>query len=121
LLKNAELILKFAPQQEFVVNFLPLLQKSLECGVPKLQLLALEKIQSMFKSLDYYQFKSNLLPRILNILESQTDLPTRIRTLDFVKAMIDSIDAQTMQGTVFKTFEKIRAKETDPQMCILML
>ena len=42
LLKNSELILKFVSSQEFGANFLPLMQKSLECGVPKLQLLALE-------------------------------------------------------------------------------
>jgi len=36
--------MKFAPKEEFNTNFLPLLQKSLECGVPKLQLLALEQI-----------------------------------------------------------------------------
>lgn len=36
LLKNSETVLKYAPQQEFITNFIPLLQKSLECGVPKL-------------------------------------------------------------------------------------
>ena len=37
-------MLKYAPKEEFNSNMLPLLQKSLECGVPKLQLLALEQI-----------------------------------------------------------------------------
>jgi hypothetical protein len=32
---------------------LPLIQKSLECGVAKLQLLALEQIEKLFKTLEY--------------------------------------------------------------------
>jgi hypothetical protein len=55
------------------------------------------------------------------ILENQADLGTKIKTLEFVKSMQESIDAPTMQNLVFKTFEKIRTKETDPQMCMLML
>jgi hypothetical protein len=71
---------------------LPLLQKSLECGVPKLQLLALDQIQSMFKKLDYQTFKSFLLPRVMNILENQTDVLAKIKVLEFLKAMQDKID-----------------------------
>ena len=36
LLKHSELILKFVSSNEFGTNLLPLIQKSLECGVPKL-------------------------------------------------------------------------------------
>ena len=36
LLKHSELILKFVSTNEFGSNLLPLIQKSLECGVPKL-------------------------------------------------------------------------------------
>ena len=36
LLKHSELILKFVSGSEFASNMMPLIQKSLECGVPKL-------------------------------------------------------------------------------------
>lgn len=36
LLKHSELILKFVSSAEFASNLMPLVQKSLECGVPKL-------------------------------------------------------------------------------------
>jgi hypothetical protein len=64
-------MLKYAPKEEFNANMLPLLQKSLECGVPKLQLLALEQIEFMFKRLDYQTFKTVLLPRVISVLENQ--------------------------------------------------
>lgn len=44
LLKNSAVFMKQAQKEEFVQTWLPLLQKSLECGVPKLQMLALEQV-----------------------------------------------------------------------------
>ena len=60
--------------------------------MPKLQLLALDQIQSMFKKLDYQTFKSFLLPRVMNILENQTDVLAKIKVLEFLKSMQDKID-----------------------------
>jgi hypothetical protein len=42
LLQHASLILKFVSSGEFCQNLMPLIAKSLDCGVPKLQLLALD-------------------------------------------------------------------------------
>ena len=82
LLKHSELILKFVSSNEFAANMMPLIQKSLECGVPKLQLLALDQIKVLFKSLDYSLFKTNLVPRMLKILEETSSLPVRIKSLE---------------------------------------
>jgi hypothetical protein len=68
----------------------------------------------MFKTLEYQTFKTVLLPRILAILENQQDILTKIKTLEFIKKLQDSIDTSSMQQSVFKTFEKVRVKETDP-------
>lgn len=53
LLKNQGLLVKFVSQEEFGKVFLPLITKSLACGVPKLQLLALDKVRSIFSQLEY--------------------------------------------------------------------
>jgi len=53
LLKNQELIVNFVSTQEFGEVFLPLITKSLACGVPKLQVLALNKVKSIFSTMDY--------------------------------------------------------------------
>ena len=75
----------------------------------------------MFKKLDYTTFKTVLLPRIIVVLETQQDVPTKIKVLEFLKGMQESIDLATMQNLVFKSFEKVRVKENDPQICMLML
>jgi hypothetical protein len=50
----------------------------------------------MFKKLDYTTFKTVLLPRIIVVLETQQDVPTKIKVLEFLKGMQESIDLATM-------------------------
>ena len=63
---------------------MPLVQKSLECGVPKLQLLALEQTNKHFKAIDYTLVRTNIVPRILKILEETNSLPVRIKCLETI-------------------------------------
>ena len=115
LLKHSELILKFVSSSEFATNLMPLIQKSLECGVPKLQLLALDQIKVLFKSLDYSMFKTSLVPRMLKILEETSSVPVRIKALETFRDLQDSIDVHTIKQGVFKTFEKLRmSRDLDP-------
>jgi len=72
LLFNQELILNFVSQEEFGKVFLPLITKSLACGVPKLQMLALNKVKTIFSQIEYQVVKSQILPRVLQIMETTT-------------------------------------------------
>lgn len=122
LLKHSELILKFVSSGEFASNLMPLVQKSLECGVPKLQLLALEQTNKLFKSLDYSLFKTNIVPRLLKILEETSNLQVRIMCLQTIHDLQESIDVTTIKQGVFKTFEKMRAsRDLDANVSMLML
>ena len=87
LLKNSELMLKYVSSTEFSQNMLPLIQKSLECGVAKLQLLALEQIEKLFKTLEYQHVKTNLMPRVLKVLEETNNVAVRIKVLEMIKAL----------------------------------
>jgi hypothetical protein len=121
LLKHTEVLQKYAPSSDFLNCFVPLMQKSLECGVAKLQILTIDKIQGLQKALDYSTFKNNLLPRILQILETSADVQAKTKVLEFIRAVQETIDQQSLQGLVFKTLEKARSKETDPGVCMLIL
>ena len=122
LLKYSELILKFVSPNEFASNLMPLMQKSLECGVPKLQLLALEQIFKLFKSLDYGTFKTNLIPRMMKILEETQSMEVRIRCLQTIHDLQESIDVNTIKQGIFKAFEKLRSsRDLDSQVSMLML
>jgi hypothetical protein len=49
--------MKFVGPQEFQANFLILINKSLECGVPKLQFLSLTKVPIIIKQIEYSTVK----------------------------------------------------------------
>ena len=100
---------------------MPLLLKSLECGVAKLQVLALNKVTVMYKQLDYTSVKTSLIPRILSILEKSPTVQLKIKVLETIFEMISSIDQHTMKDVILKSFDKVRAQETDPHLYMLLM
>lgn len=100
---------------------MPLLLKSLECGVAKLQVLALNKVTVMYKQLDYTSVKTSLIPRILSILEKSPTVQLKIKVLETILEMISSIDQHTMKDVILKSFDKVRAQETDPHLYMLLM
>lgn len=121
MLNNENLIVKFVSQQEFAQVFLPLISKSLACGVPKLQMLALSKVQSIYKKIDYTMFKSQVIPRVLQVLETAKNVELKLEVFTTLNIIMKTIDAQTLKTDVMKAMERLRAKETDPRICMKML
>lgn len=121
LLKNKELIVNFVSQKEFGEVFLPLMTKSLECGIPKLQVLALSRIKTIFTQMEYHVVKSQVLPRVCKILETTTSLDVKMEVIDTLKQILNAIDAQTLKNDIMKNLEKLRANETDPKICLKLL
>ena len=121
MLNNEDLIIKFVSQQEFGQVFLPLISKSLACGVPKLQILALSKVQSIYEKIDYTLFKSQVMPRVLQVLDTAKDLTLKLEVFVTLKTTMKIIDAQTLRTDVMKALERLRARETDPKVCMRML
>lgn len=62
-----------------------------------------------------------MLPRICQVLETSTDVTVKIAVLTLIKSLQDSIDQPSLQGLVLKTFEKIRGKETDNEVIMIIL
>ena len=59
--------------------------------------------------------KTNLIPRVLKVLEDTDKVEVRIRVLEMIKALQDVIDTATMRQAVFKSFEKLRSsRDNDP-------
>lgn len=92
-MKNQELIVNFVSNQEFGEVFLPLITKSLACGVAKLQVLALHKVNSIFSQMDYQVVKSQIIPRVLQVLETAKEVDVKIEVLDTLKIITKAIDA----------------------------
>lgn len=55
------------------------------------------------------------------ILEQNSQIQIKRKTLEILVEIIPGIDQQTMKDKILKTFDKIRNTETDPQVCMLLL
>lgn len=55
------------------------------------------------------------------ILEQNSQIQIKRKTLEILNEIIGSIDQQTMKDKILKSFEKIRTTENDPQVCMLLL
>ena len=72
---------------------MPLICKSLTCGVVKLQILALKKVNSIFSQLEYQLVKSQIIPRVLENLENASSLELKLEVFTTLKVILKGIDA----------------------------
>mmetsp|Transcript_26312 Transcript_26312/g.40157 ORF Transcript_26312/g.40157 Transcript_26312/m.40157 type:complete len:162 (-) Transcript_26312:829-1314(-) len=84
-------------------------------------MLALNKVNSIFAQLDYQLVKSQIIPRILQVMETATQLDLKIEVFTTLKVIMKGIDAMTLKNDIMKSLERVRAKETDPRVCLKML
>jgi len=54
-------------------------------------------------------------------LEKSEDNTVKIRVLGTIQELQEAIDQQTLSSLVLKSLEKVRQKETDPQVCMMIL
>lgn len=53
---------------------------------------AISKVSVMFKKLDYSNFKTSLLPRLLIALEKSKDQEVKVKILETLKELQEGID-----------------------------
>lgn len=61
------------------------------------------------------------MPRICNVLENTQNLEVRIKALETIKQLQEAIDVATLKASIFKSFDKLRTRDNDPQVSMLML
>lgn len=71
LVENTELFFNFISVGDFQASFMPLILKSLDCGVHKLQNLGISRIPLLSKKIEYMTFKNQVMPRLILILTSK--------------------------------------------------
>ena len=65
MIEHTEKLIEYVEIKEFQSTFVPLLGKSFECGVPKIQTIAIKRVEALYQKIEYNVLKSQILPRIL--------------------------------------------------------
>lgn len=101
-------------------SLLPLLIKCYECGVAKLQELALKNTDFLVKNIDFLSVKTKILPRILKLcLDNSIDI--RRYSLISLNKIYKLFDKNTQIEQILGVLEKMKKVGTDSKMNIIIL
>lgn len=117
LVDNIELFFEYVNAKDFQDVIFPLLLKSLECGVHKLQGLGVQKIAFMSKKIEYMTFKSQLMPRFLMILTNK-DIPLNLKEqgCEVLIQILSVLDRNFLRDNILKTLQALRDSINEPKI-----
>lgn len=120
LIQNSQILVEIGDMKEIQTIFVPLLTKAFECGVAKLQILALKKTEALFSKMEYNVSKSQLLPRILNMcVDANIDI--RKEALILLSKIYQIFDKTTINDQVLNTLEKVRKMNNNYKINMTLL
>jgi len=122
LVDNLELFHGLLHAKDFQDILFPLLLKSLECGVHKLQGLGVQKIPFLSKKIEYMTFKSQLMPRFLSILTNK-DIPLNLKEqgCEVLIQILSVLDRNFLRDNILKTLQALRDSINEPTICMHIL
>ena len=121
LVSHAELFFGFIDAGCFQDVYLPLIVKSFNCGVPKIQNLAVQQIVFLSKNLEYMSFKNQILPLLMKTLESSDNHDLKLKGLEVLIAILPSLDKNYLRDNVLVTLEKLRENNNDTEVNMHLL
>ena len=120
LVSNIKVLCEFISNNDLQAFLMPLILKCYECGVSKLQELALQNTEFLVKKLDFVFIKTKILPRVLKLcVENNADL--RRNSLFCLNKIYHLFERSTIIEQVIGTLEKIKKMGADPKMNIIIL
>jgi len=94
---------------EFNSNLLNIICKALDSNVAKLQTVVLDNISIIVKKIDSLSFKTQLFPRLVNIvLKTTSTTSLKVLILKSFSTVFNLLDQTILNDTLLSTLEKIR-------------
>ena len=120
IVSNLESFCDKITSNDLQASLLPLLIKCYECGVGKLQELALKNTDFLVKNIDFLSVKTKILPRILKLcLDNSIDI--RRYSLLSLNKIYKLFDKNTQIEQIIGVLEKMKKVGTDSKMNIIIL
>lgn len=120
LIDNTEKLIENIDIKDFQTVFIPLFGKSFECGVQKIQVMALKKIEFVFTKIDYNILKSQILPRIL-ILCTDPNIEVRKDAIVLLSKNYTIFDKNIINDQLLATLEKARKLQNNYKINMTIL
>ena len=122
LVENTELFFNYVSASDFQASFLPLILKSLDWGVHKLQNLGISRIPLLSKKIEYMTFKNQVMPRLVLILTSKdTPLILKEKGWEVLIEILSVFDRNFLRDNILKTLQILRDSSNEPTLCMHIL
>lgn len=120
LMQQMEMFVNYLDIKEIELVFVPLLLKAFECGVQKLQDLAIKQSLIIFDKIDYNVLKAQILPKILNLcIDNNVDL--RKGAILMLSKTFHIFDSVVINDQILPMLEKLRKLNNNYTINMAML
>lgn len=120
LVSNLKIVCEFISNSDLQTFLMPLILKCYECGVAKLQELALQNTEFLVKKLDFVFIKTKILPRVLKLC-ADNNVELRRSSLFCLNKIYHLFERVTIIEQVIGTLEKIKKMGADAKMNVIIL
>ena len=116
-LKKISFLINNLDKSEFNKYCIPLMCKSLDCGVQKIQEVVLEELPNILKNLDKNEFQKSIYSRLVKIIIQTKNIKLRKKIMNFFIYLSDYSDSYFINNTFLDDIEKIIKSETTLNIC----
>ena len=117
ILKKISFFIQNLEKNEFNKYCIPLICKSLDCGVQKIQETILEELPKILNDLDKNELKNNIYNKLINILLQTKNIKLKTSIMNFLQNLCDFFDSYFINNKFLDDIEKIVKAETTLSTC----
>ena len=117
ILKKISFFIQNLEKNEFNKYCIPLMCKSLDCGVQKIQETILEELPKILNDLDKNELKNNIYNKLINILLQTKNIKLKTSIMNFLQNLCDFFDSYFINNKFLDDIEKIVKAETTLSTC----
>jgi SCY1-like protein 2 len=120
-LKELDLLTTLTATAETQAVLLPFVLRCLELQEPVILNEVLEKVPLLHKKFEYRQVKDQILPRMLQLLLSSSNVKVKVTVLMCLAKIFEIFDKTTITDVVLTAFEKLTKTDRTPAVCMCLL
>lgn len=120
-LRELEVLINMTSMPETQAVLLPFVLRCLELQEPVILNEVLEKVPLLHKKFEYRQVKDQILPRMLQLLLTSTNVKVKVQVLMGLSRIFEIFDKTTITDVILTAFEKLTKTDRSPAVCMCLL
>jgi len=118
---DTETWIKYVNVQDFQATLLLLYQRSIDCGIVKIQEKAVGIIPTFAKKVEYATLKNTLLPKIIKLATNTVERKLRIKCIESLASFSTVLDTTTIKETILPLLDKLIKSDTNGKLHLTII